>query len=587
MVCSTCGYENQVGNRFCGMCGVPLPHRPLTAPGAQSTASLTHALGESRARTERRASDPIAVSSSLDVASPRDARDQDSQSVTSSDPSDLSGEPPPSNDQRSKVAQPQFDLVPEIPLDEYVQKFRYVPPSDPGEFTMRGDTTAIEPAPPVAPEAPQGTPVTPVETATTSAEIAPAQLPEDVRERLGLEVTTEERTDRPRFLDFNDPPVSPAPADSKPEDSVTPISGPSFLGLGNELHEPVATADELVVEEPAHGRWRIWLAAAVVVVFGSLGVLEWRAQVHQTNNGPVEVIKMKMRSLTRSKPAESTSTEGAPSAAPADSSSKPEMQVEPSPQPQNQNPSANATTTTPTTTGAASVPATGAATTTSGSSAPVTPSPNANQPAAGQPTAKLLPNPTPNAAQTNVGANPAAKSTVDTNRADASKLTGSPVTSASAPTAGKAKPSQQAADDDQEVVVKKIVPGADEVAKANNASDSAAAAAWLWKATAKGNPAAPVQLADLYVKGDGVPRSCEQAMVLLKTAAEKENSMARNRLASMYSSGTCVQRNRVEAYRWLSLALAANPTSEWAQQHRDQLWQQMTPEERTVAQKYR
>ncbi len=302
MVCSTCGYENQVGNRFCGMCGVPLPHRPLTAPGAQSTASLTHALGESRARTERRASDPIAVSSSLDVASPRDARDQDSQSVTSSDPSDLSGEPPPSNDQRSKVAQPQFDLVPEIPLDEYVQKFRYVPPSDPGEFTMRGDTTAIEPAPPVAPEAPQGTPVTPVETATTSAEIAPAQLPEDVRERLGLEVTTEERTDRPRFLDFNDPPVSPAPADSKPEDSVTPISGPSFLGLGNELHEPVATADELVVEEPAHGRWRIWLAAAVVVVFGSLGVLEWRAQVHQTNNGPVEVIKMKMRSLTRSKP---------------------------------------------------------------------------------------------------------------------------------------------------------------------------------------------------------------------------------------------------------------------------------------------
>ncbi len=76
----------------------------------------------------------------------------------------------------------------------------------------------------------------------------------------------------------------------------------------------------------------------VVVVFGLLGVLEWRAQVHQTNNGPVEVIKMKMRSLTHGKPPESASTEAAPSATPPDSSSKPEMQVEPPPQPQNQNP---------------------------------------------------------------------------------------------------------------------------------------------------------------------------------------------------------------------------------------------------------
>ncbi len=155
------------------------------------------------------------------------------------------------------------------------------------------------------------------------------------------------------------------------------------------------------------------------------------------------------------------------------------------------------------------------------------------------------------------------------------------------PPLAKSKVSPPAADDSQDVTVRKVIPGADEVAKANNASDSVAEAAWLWKATAKGNPTAPVRLADMYVKGDGVPRSCEQAIVLLKTAAEKENALARNRLASMYGSGTCVQRNRVEAYRWLSSALAANPNSEWAQQRRDQLWQQMTPEERTLAQKYR
>ncbi|MGB9257986.1 MAG: hypothetical protein WCC25_24340, partial [Candidatus Korobacteraceae bacterium] len=123
--------------------------------------------------------------------------------------------------------------------------------------------------------------------------------------------------------------------------------------------------------------------------------------------------------------------------------------------------------------------------------------------------------------------------------------------------------------------------------RAKNASDSAAEAAWLWKSTAKGNPDAPVLLADMYMKGDGVPRSCEQAVVLLKTAAEKENARARNRLASMYATGNCVQRNRVEAYRWLSSALAANPHSDWAEQNKNLIWQQMTPEERTEAQKYR
>ena len=125
------------------------------------------------------------------------------------------------------------------------------------------------------------------------------------------------------------------------------------------------------------------------------------------------------------------------------------------------------------------------------------------------------------------------------------------------------------------------------MAKAKDASDATAAAAWLWKATAKGNPEAPVQLADMYIKGNGVPRSCEQAVVLLKTAAEKENALARNRLASMYATGNCVQRNRVEAYRWLSSALAANPDSQWAQQNRDIIWNQMTPDEQAAAQKYR
>jgi TPR repeat protein len=140
--------------------------------------------------------------------------------------------------------------------------------------------------------------------------------------------------------------------------------------------------------------------------------------------------------------------------------------------------------------------------------------------------------------------------------------------------------------EDDEVVTRKIVPGQEEMAKADHASDAAAAAAWLWKATAKGNPEAPVRLSDMYIRGDGVPRSCDQALVLLKSAAEKQNARARNRLASMYATGTCVPRDRVQAYRWLSLALISDPSSEWAQQNRSLIWRQMTAEEKAAAAKY-
>ena len=556
MVCSACGYENQVGNRFCGMCGTPLPHRPLTTPSAQSTASLTRPLAENGTPPESRASAAPPARTGLEVET---------------------------GPQRSKAEPSQFNLVPEIPLHEYVQNFRYVPPSDPQEITMRCETPVLGPEPPASPNA---TSVVPVETATATAEAAPPPSADDVRERLGLEVdgTAEERSDRPRFLDFNQPPASRRPAVA-----ATSISGPSFLGLSDAPQVEAATGDDLGVEEPARGNWRIWLVATVVLMFGFLGALEWRAQVRQTNNGLVEVIRTKMRSLTHGKPAEIASTESASPATSPDSASKPEMQVESPANPQNQNPPASTATSTQAK-DAVTVPHTNAATTPPAGSAAAKPAPVAgNQPATGQSTAKPPQNAALNAAQTPAGQNAAAaKTTTTTTTVDKSKLIGSQQPgSTAAPTADKPKPSPRTADEGEEVAAKKVFSGADEMAKANNASDSAAEAAWLWKATAKGNPAAPVRLADMYVKGDGVPRSCEQAMVLLKTAATKENALARNRLASMYSSGICVQRNRVEAYRWLSSALAANPNSEWAQQHRDQLWQQMTPEERALAEKYR
>ena len=593
MVCSTCGYENQTGNRYCGMCGTPLPHRPLTTPGAQSTASLTRPLAEKAGSGEASTSLRPLSRSGLEVV-PRQVSEQRSPQDSLPNRAGLAIEPPrPAKvtDQDTSLDTPgpeaagaPPELVPEISLHDYIQNFHYTPPSDSEERTMRGDTPGLRSEPsglhsePSVPS--NGTSGHPIEAAATRAEVPPPASDDDVRERLGLEAdnTAEERIDRPRFLDFNPPSTPTAPA-SKAQS----IAGPSFLGLNDAspveaaAEEGESDIDETEFDGPRRGIWRILLAAAVVVVFGLLGLLEWQAQVHQTNNGPVEVVKMKMRSL--GKTANNASTESSSS----DSASKPDMQVE-SPKPRKQSATANDATSTPVPE-AAAVPNTTVAGTPPASTAPV---PSENQPAAAQP-AGPAPQKPAMASGTATDKNPvvAAKTAPPTSAVDKSKLAEPQHLDAAAPAAAKPKPSRQSADDDQEVVVRKIVPGADEMAKADNASDSAAEAAWLWKATAKGNPTAPVRLADMYAKGEGVPRSCEQALVLLKTAAEKENSMARNQLASMYGSGVCVPRNRVEAYRWVSSALAANPNSEWAQQRRDLLWQQMTPEERTLAAKYR
>jgi TPR repeat protein len=109
----------------------------------------------------------------------------------------------------------------------------------------------------------------------------------------------------------------------------------------------------------------------------------------------------------------------------------------------------------------------------------------------------------------------------------------------------------------------------------------------LLAAVGKGDANAPVSLANMYLEGKGVSRSCDQALSLLQSAAAKPNARARNRLAAMYEIGTCVQRDRVQAYRWLTAALAVDSNNPWAQQNRDQTWREMTSEERTIAEAYR
>jgi len=65
------------------------------------------------------------------------------------------------------------------------------------------------------------------------------------------------------------------------------------------------------------------------------------------------------------------------------------------------------------------------------------------------------------------------------------------------------------------------------------AADPAQAAELFWRSLEKGNIAAAIPLADLYLQGKGVSRSCLQARILLTTASNKGNAEATQKLGQL------------------------------------------------------
>lgn len=88
-------------------------------------------------------------------------------------------------------------------------------------------------------------------------------------------------------------------------------------------------------------------------------------------------------------------------------------------------------------------------------------------------------------------------------------------------------------------------PGAEELATAlsyleginGQPRNGAEAAKWLWKSMAKHNASATILLADLYLKGNGVPKNCDQARVLLDSAARAGVKEAGERLRNLQAFG--------------------------------------------------
>jgi hypothetical protein len=67
--------------------------------------------------------------------------------------------------------------------------------------------------------------------------------------------------------------------------------------------------------------------------------------------------------------------------------------------------------------------------------------------------------------------------------------------------------------------------------------DSGEAAKWLWQSVRKQNGAATLMLSDLYLRGDGVPKNCDQARLLLDVAVRKSIAGAAERLRNLRAFG--------------------------------------------------
>jgi Double zinc ribbon len=96
-------------------------------------------------------------------------------------------------------------------------------------------------------------------------------------------------------------------------------------------------------------------------------------------------------------------------------------------------------------------------------------------------------------------------------------------------------------------------------------------------------PSAALVRAQQYLQGRGVPQNCEQGMLYLKAATDKNDPGAAIQMAALYSSGHCVKQDRVMAYRWFNSAHELEPANNWIQKNMDQLWAQMSSQERRLA----
>ena len=84
-----------------------------------------------------------------------------------------------------------------------------------------------------------------------------------------------------------------------------------------------------------------------------------------------------------------------------------------------------------------------------------------------------------------------------------------------------------------------------------------------------------LQAGEKYLYGRGVPRSCDQAMIYFRAAADQNNAPAMSHLAALYNSGECVKQDTSQAYNWLLRAHDADPNNVWIERDLEMMKRQM------------
>ena len=301
MVCSACGHEGPPGNRFCGMCGTPLPHPPLDTPGAQSTMNLTRGPLAIHLPAERQSAAvdvPVAPPSDDELSTDAfpGGRPQSDETASQGVPASLGDTIKPApvlvetlKEQACPVADLPSDgeLVSEDRLQVFADNLEHPQLNQPEEAAGTDETRtvssgvlafadalpALEPAPPV--------------------ETPHFEWMDDVLDEIELEAAKlQEGHDEPRSPDVPDE-LSVQGFESNP----LPLSdSASTVPLETSAAPSLPSPARIRLKEPRSGRWRTPVAIAAAVMLGAVTLMQWMAYKSQTD-GPVEVIESKIHDL--------------------------------------------------------------------------------------------------------------------------------------------------------------------------------------------------------------------------------------------------------------------------------------------------
>ncbi len=344
VICSACGHDSPAGYHFCGMCGTPLPHRPLETPGAQSTMSLARGPLEIP-RLEEERSAPV--------------DDPGSQCSHAEDTANgAPGEPEPGPD--GAVSQ---EVTPGP--DEALKPFLLETPEQ-HIHPESGSLPSGAPAPEDTPELFAGT-LEHAEQSSRAKETATAgDLPAMSSEVLAFadelaipaaeppspveaphfqwmdEVLDEMEVEAAKSASAHDEPPSSALLDevALPEFEPTPVApseGPPRYLLMSPA-PPVPSPARIRLKEPRSGNWRIVVAYAAAAVFAAVVLLQWRSYRNQTDDGPIEIIERRIQAWMPDNEEDANSEQPGTATDSGASASTPSPQTEQPSQPPNQSP---------------------------------------------------------------------------------------------------------------------------------------------------------------------------------------------------------------------------------------------------------